>query len=224
MLYAYTIYTYYITTTHIFMVASAFLPVAIHNGELKFLFGKELKTDSMPGFSDFGGSVKPTEDIFNAGLREFAEETTGFLGDEKQLKQMITKNGGHLNFLFEKTKYHIHVIKIDYDEHLVKYFNASQKFIHDKILNSAELKKYCIFEKIELKWFTQKEIENSIDEFREFYRDIIKDVIIKNMKEIQTFIETCNDSSKQKQKHNKTGHNKKIKNKTVRFSKKINSV
>jgi 8-oxo-dGTP pyrophosphatase MutT (NUDIX family) len=32
----------------------------------------------MPGFSDFGGGVEPNEDIFDAGLREFAEETTGF--------------------------------------------------------------------------------------------------------------------------------------------------
>jgi hypothetical protein len=31
------------------------LPATIHNGELKFLFGKELDSDSMPGFSDFGG-------------------------------------------------------------------------------------------------------------------------------------------------------------------------
>jgi hypothetical protein len=36
----------------------------------------------MPGFSDFGGGTN--EDIFDAGLREFAEETTGFW-DETQL-------------------------------------------------------------------------------------------------------------------------------------------
>ena len=49
------------------MVASAFLPVAIHKGKLIFLFGKEAHDDSAPGFSDFGGGVKEGEDIY---LRE----------------------------------------------------------------------------------------------------------------------------------------------------------
>ena len=40
------------------MVASAFLPVALLNGELVFLFGKEATDDSAPGFSDFGGGVE----------------------------------------------------------------------------------------------------------------------------------------------------------------------
>jgi 8-oxo-dGTP pyrophosphatase MutT (NUDIX family) len=172
------------------MVASAFLPATIHNGELKFLFGKELDSDSMPGFSDFGGGVESNEDIFDAGLREFAEETTGFLGDETQLRKMIKRNGGCLEFVHEKTKYHIHVIKLDHDDHLVKYFNASQKFIHDKVSSPEDLKKHRIFEKIEMKWFTQKEMEKNIHTFREFYQDIVKDIIIKNSKDIQTFIES----------------------------------
>lgn len=202
------------------MVASAFLPVAIHNGELKFLFGKELDTDSMPGFSDFGGGVESSEDIFDAGIREFAEETTGFLGNEQQLKQMIKKNGGCLEFFYEKTKYHIHIIKIDYDEHLVKYFNSSQKFIHDKVSDPEELKKHHIFEKIELRWFTQKELGKSIDKFREFYRDIVKDIIIKNSKEINTFIESCSKKNKTigiKSKPSKKSRSKKSRSKKVQF-------
>ena len=76
------------------MVASAFLPVTYYKNRLYFLFGKEAHDDSAPGFSDFGGGVKSGEDIYLAGLREFAEETTGFLGDPKELEELIKKNGG----------------------------------------------------------------------------------------------------------------------------------
>jgi 8-oxo-dGTP pyrophosphatase MutT (NUDIX family) len=164
------------------MVASSFLPVAIHNGELKFLFGKELNDDSAPGFSDFGGKVDPGENIFDAGIREFSEETTGFLGNETQLKQMVKKNGGFLQYTFGV--YNVHVIKIDYDEHLVKFFNLSQKFIHDKIPKAGELKKYRIFEKSEMKWFTKKEVAESIGDFREFYREYVKELITTHFDEI----------------------------------------
>ena len=70
------------------MVASSFLPVAIHRGELYFLFGKEVDRDSMPGFSDFGGRVEPNE-FLDAGIREFAEEITDFFSNQTQNAQSL---------------------------------------------------------------------------------------------------------------------------------------
>ena len=41
------------------MVGASILPVAIHNKELYFLFGKENQNEkSAPGFSDFGGNAR----------------------------------------------------------------------------------------------------------------------------------------------------------------------
>ena len=166
------------------MVASSFLPVAIHRGELKFLFGKEVDRDSMPGFSDFGGRVEPHESILDAGIREFAEEITGFLGNETQLRKQIQKTGC-LEYVYEKHKYHIHILPIAYDESLVKYFNASHQFIHSKV-PTEELKKYALFEKTELKWFSVKELENT-DQFREFYREIVQ-FLLDRRGEIRDFL------------------------------------
>jgi 8-oxo-dGTP pyrophosphatase MutT (NUDIX family) len=167
------------------MVASAFLPVAIHRGELYFLFGKEVDHDSMPGFSDFGGRVEPNESILDAGIREFAEEISGFLGNEQQLHQRIQKTGC-LAYFYEKHKYHIHILPIAYDESLVKYFNASHQFIHAKV-PTEELKKYSLFEKTELQWFSVKDMEGSLGEFREFYREIVQ-FLLTHRDEIRAFL------------------------------------
>ena len=75
------------------MVAASILPVSIHKGKLYFLFGKENELeDSAKGFSDFGGRVENQETIYETALREGTEELSGFLGNAKQLKQLITKN------------------------------------------------------------------------------------------------------------------------------------
>ena len=166
------------------MVASSFLPVALHRGELYFLFGKEVHTDSMPGFSDFGGRVEPNESILDAGIREFAEEISGFLGNEAHLHTQVKKTGC-LHYLYEKHKYHIHILPIAYDESLVKYFNASQQFIQSKV-PTIELKKYSLFEKTELKWFSVKEME-SLDLFRGFYRAIVQ-FLLAHLSEIRAFL------------------------------------
>ena len=70
------------------MVAASILPVCIHNRELYFLFGKENRLeDSAKGWSDFGGRVENDESIYQGALREGAEEMTGFLGNEHELKK-----------------------------------------------------------------------------------------------------------------------------------------
>ncbi len=77
------------------MVASAILPVAMYKNKLHFLFGKENPNEeSAPGWSDFGGRIEKGETPYQAALREGSEELSGFLGNEKQLKSLIRKNGG----------------------------------------------------------------------------------------------------------------------------------
>ena len=77
------------------MVAGSILPVALHNGKLHFLFGKENPMeDSSKGFSDFGGRMDEGETPYIAAIREGSEELTGFLGNKTELETLITKNGG----------------------------------------------------------------------------------------------------------------------------------
>jgi hypothetical protein len=130
------------------MVAASILPVAICNNELHFLFGKENEMeDSAKGFSDFGGRVESGESIYETALREGAEELCGFLGNPKQLSQLIKKNGGtyKLTYGSENKAYHVHIFFIlprgwfyiflvDHSTQFIYFVNV-RYFIHIIYLN-----------------------------------------------------------------------------------------
>jgi hypothetical protein len=164
------------------MVAGSILPIALHNGKLYFLFGKESPLeDSHKGWSDFGGGLEPGETPYKTALREGGEELGGFLGDDKSIDKLLKQNG------FCKiihNKYHVHAFFMDYDENLETYYNNNHKFLWERMdkqyLNSTKL-----FEKIEIKWFSECELTTKRSLFREFYREIvdkIKENIPKFMK------------------------------------------
>ena len=167
------------------MVAGSILPVAIHNNKLYFLFGKENPMeDSSKGFSDFGGRADGKETPFDAAMREGGEELTGFLGDEKAVRKLIKKNGGH--YTLSHDTYHVHMFKLDYDENLPKYYNQNHEFLWNrmdkKLLNDTKL-----FEKIEIGWFSISDMKRRKKEFRNFYQAIV-DKLIKDESNIKDFI------------------------------------
>ena len=165
------------------MVAGSILPIAIHNDKLFFLFGKEAPGNDTPGFSDFGGGVEHNENPFDTALREGAEELTGFLGNPRELKTHIEKHGGF--YTITHNTYHIHVILIDYDENLPKYYNANHHFVWAK-LNHNYLTNTRIFEKIEIEWFSIERAKKNKPLFRSFYREIV-DVLFKERFHIMEF-------------------------------------
>jgi 8-oxo-dGTP pyrophosphatase MutT (NUDIX family) len=179
------------------MVASAFLPVAWHKGNLYFLFGKERDEDSSPGFSDFGGGVEKNEDIYNAGLREMAEETTGFFGGPDEIRAYVDSQGGVYPLVHEK--YHIHIFRSDYEPKLIDYYNRNHKYIYDH-MDHDYLKQTKIFEKVEIQWMTLDDMKRRRSEFRQFYR-VIVDKIIKESPKIMKFVRK---QGKGKDKGNKT--------------------
>jgi 8-oxo-dGTP pyrophosphatase MutT (NUDIX family) len=178
------------------MVAASILPVAIHKGKMFFLFGKEAPGNDTPGFSDFGGGVENDESPFETALREGAEELTGFLGNPNQLRKYIETHGGYYQ-ITHKT-YHIHIILIDYDENLPKFYNANHHFIWSK-MNHEYMKKTRIFEKIEIEWFSIEHALKCRRQFRQFYREIL-DVLYKEKPMIMEFAH----AKKQEHKNNKT--------------------
>jgi 8-oxo-dGTP pyrophosphatase MutT (NUDIX family) len=183
------------------MVASAFLPVALVNNQLFFLFGKETDDDSSPGFSDFGGGVEHGEDIYKAGLREMAEETTGFLGNAQDIERLVKKNGGVYPMKYDT--YHTHIFRLDYDPKLVEYYNNNHKFVYEK-MNNKYLRKTKIFEKIEIQWMSVDEIQKRKHEFRGFYQKIV-DHILADVPKIKQFIISTKKTSKTKTRRNLYG-------------------
>ena len=167
------------------MTGASILPVTVHNGKLLFLFGKENpKENSAKGFSDFGGGVESGESVYGTAMREGGEELTGFLGDSKDIRSLIKRNGGH--FEISHNDYHVHMFYIPWDPNLVTYFNLNHRFIWDRMDRNL-LNKTKLFEKIEIQWFRVQNLKKRIREFRLFYQDIILE-ILKQEKEIFKFI------------------------------------
>jgi hypothetical protein len=167
------------------MVAGSILPISIHQNKLFFLFGKENPLeDSAKGWSDFGGGVENGETPYKTALREGGEELSGFLGDDKQIENLIKKNGG-IYKLINKT-YHVHMFFLDYDENLPKYYNHNHRFLWDR-MNHTVLSKTKLFEKIEIGWFSIDEMKHRKKEFRNFYQEIVDD-ILSDIENIEEFI------------------------------------
>ena len=157
------------------MVAGSILPITIHNNKLFFLFGKENSLeDSAKGWSDFGGGVEKGENPYKTALREGGEELTGFLGDDKQIKNIIKRNGGIHKYV--RNKYHVHMFYLEYDENLPKYYNQNHHFLWER-MDKNVLSKTKLFEKIEIGWFSVEDIKNRKNEFRQFYQDIVTDFV-----------------------------------------------
>ena len=166
------------------MVAGSILPITIHNNKLFFLFGKENPLeDSAKGWSDFGGGVEKGENPYKTALREGGEELTGFLGDGKQIQELIKQNGG-VHKLVHK-KYHVHMFFLEYDENLPKYYNQNHRFLWER-MDKNELSKTKLFEKIEIGWFSVDDMKNRLGEFRGFYQDIVKE-FLKDIENITLF-------------------------------------
>ena len=190
------------------MVAASILPVTIHNNELYFLFGKETDLEkSAKGWSDFGGGLENGDSVYETALREGGEELTGFLGDSKQLKKHIKKNGGH--YYIKHNTYHVHIIYVEYDENLVKYYNNNHAFLW-KRMNQDYLKKTKYFEKIEIGWFSLSDIAKMRGEFRPFYEEIVDD-ILSHVENIRKFIlkrQRKSIKNRKNRKNSKTRRNK----------------
>jgi 8-oxo-dGTP pyrophosphatase MutT (NUDIX family) len=176
------------------MVAASILPVSIYKNKLYFLFGKENSMeDSAKGWSDFGGRCDKGETLYQTAIREGSEELTGFLGNNKELSNLIKQNGGTLKM--KHNEYHIHIFFLPYDDNLPKYYNYNHKFLWEK-MDKKLLNKTKLFEKIEIKWFSVDDLVKQRKVFRNFYQEIT-DLFIENKQNIADFI---------KLKHSK--HNK----------------
>jgi len=189
------------------MVGSSILPIAFHKNQLFFLFGKENSMeDSAKGFSDFGGGVDKGESIYQTAMREGGEELTGFLGDGKEVKKLIRKNGGFYK-INHNDQYHIHAFAIEYDENLPKYYNNNHRFLWER-MNKNVLNDTKLFEKIKIEWFTVEMMKKRRNEFRGFYREII-DRIIDEVSNIKRFVKRKRKTIKRTLK--RKGYSKTIK-------------
>ena len=169
-------------------MGGSILPVTIHNNKICFLFGKERDIDENPGWSDFGGGTDKGETFLQTACREGGEELTGFLGDGSDIKKLLNKHGTY-NIDYKSqghVTYRCHIFPLEYDEMLPYYYNNNQQFLQER-LDSTVIRDTKIFEKTQIKWFTFDDIKKHHNDFRSFYKDIIK-LILDDKTNIEGFI------------------------------------
>ena len=170
-------------------MGAGILPATIHNGKLCFLFGKENKyEDSARGFSDFGGGTDNKETFYQTALREGVEESTGFLGSEKDINKMLKKYGTY-NIDYDSNShstYRMHIFPMEYNPWLTHYYNNNQRFLQ-KRLDGKIIKNSKIFEKEEIKWICIDQLKKNKKQFRPYFQNII-DKMLEQQKEIDSFV------------------------------------
>jgi len=173
-------------------MGAGILPTTLYNNKVYFLFGKENKyEDSAPGFSDFGGGTDNTETYLETAVREAGEELTGFLGNSKDVRKMLTKCGTYnIDYVQDGHKtYRVHIFPYPYDISLVHYYNNNQKFLQ-KRLPPAVFKTTKIFEKAEIKWVCVDDLKRMRPKFRCYFQNIV-DMILAQKNNIREFMLKC---------------------------------
>jgi ADP-ribose pyrophosphatase YjhB (NUDIX family) len=187
------------------MVAGSILPIAFHRGKLIFLFGKENPLeDSAKGWSDFGGGVEDKDSPLETAIRECSEELTGFLGNPSQIKRLVDKQTPGV-YKLSHNDYHVHIVLMpEYDPMLPVYYNNNHSFLWNrmdkKLLNSTRL-----FEKIEVRWFTENDLVAKRAQFRNFYRHIV-DLVRDNIPNIKRHFSKHATSKHATSKHETSNH------------------
>ncbi len=152
------------------------LGVALHKGELYFLFGLENKMDDTPGFADFGGGQNNSETQFETAIREGTEELNGFFGNITSLRKNVKRN--KIIHILHKT-YLTCIFLTEYDEKLPIYFNNNFNFLQRKLPRIIKNTENGLLEKQKIRWFNTKELTTRKKDFRSFYQEIVDKIIAK---------------------------------------------
>ena len=145
------------------------LPVALHQGQLFFLFGEEADEHK---WIDFGGGAKPGESLLQNVTRECSEELDGFWGSPNEIKNLIKNN--LLLKLSLAEKYTSFLVYVDYEPQLPFYFNNHHKFIKAHLPHL--ISKNGLFEKRQIKWMTLQEIQERRNQVRHYYRPMLEQI------------------------------------------------
>jgi hypothetical protein len=152
------------------------IPVAMHDGQLHFLFGQEndviKDTSKDQDWGDFGGGSKPGESEMDTCVREGAEELNGFYGNKRDFRALLLKN--QLLKLTYDTRV-TYLMRVDYDDRLPFYFNNNYRFIKETAnqRSIAAHPENGYFEKSHVRWFTLEDLKRERGAFREYFRNFL---------------------------------------------------
>ena len=146
------------------------LPVAVHDGQLVFLLGREQGRNG--AWSDFGGAREGRETPRQTAIREGGEELDGFLGIGQGLSDRVrdyhlttVRVRGFASYLFQ----------VPYDPLLPGYFAGHRSLVKKHL--PQHLGRKGLFEKSAIAWFTERELRTAWPRLRPFYRDVVAAVL-----------------------------------------------
>ena len=189
------------------MGGGGILPVAIKNGQVYFLFGKENELDDTPGWADFGGGAEDGESQLDTALREGSEEINGILGSAEQLRKQVKKN--KISTVKFKT-YTTYIYMMDYDDKLPFYYKNNYDFFSKYLPHVKHKKDNGLLEKSKIRWFTFDELKAEKKSFRSFYQNIV-DLILKQEKDITEKVKRTLNHRVKKNKFNQHNKTRRIK-------------
>ncbi len=152
------------------------LPMAKHNGELYFLFGRERRFPKWKDsglWSDFGGAIEKGETKMEAAIREGYEEMNGSLGSIEDMKKLMDKR---LVTVISSTNYATFIIEIEYNEELANNFAKVYDDVYKNNKNKL-LKRDGMYEKDMAKWVSYNDLHEFKKEARIFYKKNISYII-----------------------------------------------
>ena len=145
------------------------LPVALHQGQLFFLFGEEFDEHK---WIDFGGGAKAGESLLQNAVREGCEELNGFFGSANEFKHLIKTQ---LLMKLNLETYTSFLVQVAYDPNLPFYFNNHHKFIKAHLPHLVG--KNGLFEKRQIRWMTLQDIQEKRSQFRHYYKPMLDQLL-----------------------------------------------
>jgi len=154
------------------------LPIArSKNGDIYLLFSRERvlynNYKDKGKWCDFGGSKDGNETQEETAIRECAEESSGILGDQNDIRKLI-KN--HLEGVIYDKCYSIWIVEVRYNRGFPRIFDHHFK---DALKNNIDLVKENngLYEKDKLEWIKLSTLKRKINRFRPFYKRFIPKII-----------------------------------------------
>jgi len=142
-------------------IGAGILPYTYINNDTYYLFGLDKSTGL---YSDFGGRCERNDtNNYTCAIREMQEETLSIISPQELFI--------NLNTIYKvNTLYYVsYLMYIQYKPYMITMYNRIIQYLQNKIND-----KYI--EKIEMKWFSKKEMRNNIHKFRKHMYEIINNI------------------------------------------------
>tara|TARA_B100000963_G_C22639379_1_gene679523 strand:- start:8007 stop:8495 length:489 start_codon:yes stop_codon:yes gene_type:complete len=159
----------------LYLMGAGILPIAYYKDELYLLFSREYnKHKGHVDWRDFGGTPENNETDIQTAVREGWEESAGFLGNKKNIYNLIKNN---LVTKVNSNKYTVYVVLIEYDKTLPKKFREHFLKMYKK--DKTKIAKNGFYEKDMLKWIKVKDIKKNMWMFTSWYKILVNKIYTK---------------------------------------------